>query len=306
MSDEQIQSSVQWDGHSGSIPATQSLRADVASRASGLIAAVNAATALPTRPVAGPAMTAGAATGPPPAVAPPHMYVPAAPMPMPIPSAQRPAFVPHLTSATAGLLPPPPPPMIPTPAPVVVAAVPAVSAGVLPPPPPPVMLSSLAAVAAAPPPPPPPGPPSVPSLTHQVSVPPPAPPAGADGVIEQPQAKKARSEAPLVPEVPIAIISADEFAAAHPGPVSVQISLPPSIVSKSGSSSLTFNDRPILSTIKQLKELAAAELQGVTVGKLQLKHSVLGFLKDANTLAVGNLTNSSVLELSIKERGGKK
>lgn len=59
--------------------------------------------------------------------------------------------------------------------------------------------------------------------------------------------------------------------------------------------------------MKEIKESVAAQhLGNMPVGKFQLKHAIHGFLKDANSLAGLNLGSNTILELTIKSRGGKR
>ena len=66
-------------------------------------------------------------------------------------------------------------------------------------------------------------------------------------------------------------------------------------------------------TVKEVKESITALLQQSTgapeampANKQQLKAPLVGFLKDANTLAAHNVGDRAVLELSGRSRGGKR
>lgn len=105
------------------------------------------------------------------------------------------------------------------------------------------------------------------------------------------------------------LMPAAEFSARFPQPVTLQVLLPsdPSAPAAwnltGGSVSVAM---PVMHTVKQLKELLSTQLGGMPTSKQQLKHSVFGFLKDANSLAELNLGDGSTVELSVKSRGGKR
>lgn len=118
------------------------------------------------------------------------------------------------------------------------------------------------------------------------------------------------------------MLSAEEFKAKNPGPLTVQILLP----LESSVPDWNLQGQAIIvdgiaadSTIKQLKErLSTQYLGGMPLGKQQLKTTIHGFLKDASTIASLNIgtpsasfnssmvASSSIMELSIKSRGGKR
>lgn len=108
----------------------------------------------------------------------------------------------------------------------------------------------------------------------------------------------------------LGLISAEEFASQYPGSYNLEIM----VANDPSSSHWNFNGQSIslqissvLLTIKDLKELLSVSyLNNITIGKLQLKHMNLGFVKDVNTLASLNLGPGSVLEASVKSRGGKR
>jgi hypothetical protein len=60
-------------------------------------------------------------------------------------------------------------------------------------------------------------------------------------------------------------------------------------------------------TIKDLKDQLLNQLgSSLSSGKLQIRHTVHGFLKDPQSLASLNLGAGTVLEASVKSRGGKR
>jgi splicing factor 3A subunit 1 len=110
--------------------------------------------------------------------------------------------------------------------------------------------------------------------------------------------------------VSLALIPAEEFAAIYTGPCNVEIQLP----NDSSNSQFNLNGQTVTLhltnvsvTIKDVKELLSINhLNQMSTGKIQLKHAVHGFLKDANSLASLNLGNGTILEMSVKSRGGKR
>ncbi len=107
----------------------------------------------------------------------------------------------------------------------------------------------------------------------------------------------------------LALIPAEEFAAIYSGPCNIDISLP----NDSSNAQHNLNGQTVtlhvtvLTTVKELKEmLSNNHLNQMGTGKIQLKHNVHGFLKDANSLASLNLGNGTSLEMSVKSRGGKR
>jgi len=62
---------------------------------------------------------------------------------------------------------------------------------------------------------------------------------------------------------------------------------------------------PLSQTVGEFKEALQA-LTGLAAGKINLKHSQWGLLKDHLSLAHYNLDGNSELQLLIRERGGRK
>jgi hypothetical protein len=118
----------------------------------------------------------------------------------------------------------------------------------------------------------------------------------------EPNAKKAKSDTFLYP--------ADEYALFNPAPITLHIVVPVDTQMTAwnlNGQTLSIPDLSITSTVKDLKELLALNyLGGLQAGKQQIKSASLGFLKDTSSLAAYNLKSDSVLELSLKSRGGKK
>lgn len=129
---------------------------------------------------------------------------------------------------------------------------------------------------------------------------PPVPPVGLHphpAPEEEPQTKKQKLEGELIPE--------QQFLAENPGPVKVKIQLP--VVEKGNwnlnGQTLEFTVNPS-DTAGRLKELVKEQLQ-MPQNKQNLKIPGQQFMKDANTLAFYNVRNDTVINLTVKERGGR-
>lgn len=126
--------------------------------------------------------------------------------------------------------------------------------------------------------------------------------------------------APLPPSEPIQptkqnnLIPAEEFSQLHPGHVTIIILIPFDPAQKE-STGWDFNGQQLSltlasvseATVKDIKDLICTQLGGMPASKQQLKSTLSGvFLKDSNTLAMGNIGSGAVLELSARSRGGGK
>ncbi|KAJ3215456.1 splicing factor 3a, subunit 1 [Dinochytrium kinnereticum] len=233
--------------------------------------------------------------------------VQSAPAPLPLPVYRPPAVTPLPPPSMAP--PPPPPRLVPPPAPpagVTFEAKPVMNAQRPPPPPPP--------ISRGPPPPPmmgsaPPPPPPVAGIARTASV--------AEIEDEEPVAKRVKMEPPLPGFIP-----ESHFMGMAKGTVSVQLRvLPNPAISKHGwkvpdSPTSLLRIPGILPThhISEIKELIASLTQWPAARqKLTLEERTgNGFytgrhvLKDGLTAAYYNLVAGDVLELALKERGGKK
>lgn len=262
------QSRVQWDGSHTTVMSTQRLKDEMAANISTVSTSAASASAS-SAPVIGPA-----AAPPPPQLTLPGSFgkgmaaPPPAPRPVPVPLSIHPVPPPHVA----------PVPILPT-LPVIPMSY------SMPPPPPP--MPTLPPFAGA----------AVPTMPPGF-VPPAAVPGPSTDMDEENKAKRPR----VVPD----LLSAEDFAAAHPEPVSFTVAMPnePAFNFSGQSVELTLS---ILATIKDVKEAVLQQLgSSLGVGKLQIKHSAQGFLKDQSSLAAVNLTSGSALEASIKSRGGKR
>lgn len=62
----------------------------------------------------------------------------------------------------------------------------------------------------------------------------------------------------------------------------------------------------ISETVKALKEMIGATLNGMPANKQKLRTDALGYLKDNKSLAYYNFVDGIEIELGTKERGGRK
>jgi len=115
---------------------------------------------------------------------------------------------------------------------------------------------------------------------------------------DEPSSKRQRTEENLIPE--------GEFLARNISPVSFKVIVPqmpdkPEWKLEGQMLTLTLQLTDTVNTIKQriMEEL------GMPQGKQKLQHENI-FLKDANSLAYYNITPGTMLNLQLKERGGRK
>jgi len=115
---------------------------------------------------------------------------------------------------------------------------------------------------------------------------------------DEPASKKSRIEEHLIPE--------GEFLARNAGPVTFKVSVPsmadkPEWKCDGQMMSVTL---ALTETVNSVKSKIMEEI-GMPQGKQKLQHETL-FLKDANSLAYYNIMPGAVLNLQLKERGGRK
>lgn len=92
-----------------------------------------------------------------------------------------------------------------------------------------------------------------------------------------------------------------EWATQHPEPITLSV-----IVSDSDTSETKFDlTIPIMTSVKVIKDELVGKAN-IPVNKQILKIEHLGFLKDKLTMAHYNITSGTTLQLSTKERGGRK
>jgi len=187
---------------------------------------------------------------------------------------------------------PPPPPMstmmnLPPPPPVLPPGGPPPQFLGIPPPPPPGGLPRM-------PPPPPrfvdPNPPVAPPMPNK-----------RDGDMDDMVGKKSRSEpaeANLIPE--------DVFLSSNPNPVTFGVQIP-NMPDKGEWKLDGITIRLTLPPTDQVSVIKAKlhEITGMPAGKQKLQLGGI-FIKDSNTLAYYNVTPASLVQLQLKERGGRK
>ncbi|XP_065187262.1 splicing factor 3A subunit 1-like [Sycon ciliatum] len=304
---------VTWDGHSGSRDMVkESARKEVSkmSLSEQMAASQKARGILPREE----AERIGPHPGPPPMPPVPLSATQAPPLRPPSGSVRTVAPPPPVSSAasmTGAVRPPAPPamPLIRPPGPPLMAMPPRMPMGARPPPPmgaPPMQRPPMP-MPGGPPPPGPPGPPMQPGMAppRPAAPPPPGmpgpPPGGPPppGVGDEPASKRRPDpEDHLIPE--------DQFIAQHPGPVTFGVVIPNS----SEKSEWQLNGQtvrislPITDPVSVIKAKLFEEV-GLPAGKQKL---VMGpmFVKDSNSLGFYNVTPATVMQLQLKERGGRK
>lgn len=136
---------------------------------------------------------------------------------------------------------------------------------------------------------PPPPPNFAPSMPPPMSIAPAA---------DEPTAKKQKTEDSLIPE--------DEFLQQNPLSVTLRVAVPLATDKeewnlKGQTLALTLELTECISTVKQ----KIHEATGLPPGKQKLSYEGI-FVKDSNSLAYYNVTQGSVIQLQLKERGGRK
>ncbi|XP_070565002.1 splicing factor 3A subunit 1-like [Ptychodera flava] len=157
------------------------------------------------------------------------------------------------------------------------------------PPGPPQMMQFMGRVNPTPPTAPPPQPPQPPQQEPNRAIAPPS---------DEPPAKKQKTEDTLMPE--------QQYLAKNPGPVTFKVQVPnlpdkPEWKLSGQSLSITL---PITDQVSVIKAKLFEELSMPT-GKQKLQLEGM-FIKDSNSLAFYNMSHSSVVQLQLKERGGRK
>ncbi|KAE9038902.1 hypothetical protein PR003_g3846 [Phytophthora rubi] len=124
--------------------------------------------------------------------------------------------------------------------------------------------------------------------------------SGPPGEDLEPAAKRQRTGgSSLLPE--------NEFAARHPGVVRLMVKVPDDPDNaqwKLEGQTLTV-ELDVKDNMRTLKQKLMNELQNMPVNKQQLKFA-MGFVKDALTCAHYNFVNGTMLELSVRQRGGRR
>ncbi|XP_044978530.1 probable splicing factor 3A subunit 1 [Hordeum vulgare subsp. vulgare] len=152
--------------------------------------------------------------------------------------------------------------------------------------------------------PPPPHMQNMPTMVNPIGIPqpppplPPQPPAEEQPPLpEEPEPKRQRTDdASLIP--------AEQFLAQHPGPARISVSVPNLDEGNLRGQVLEISVQSLSDTIGSLKEQVAGELQlPANKQKLSVRTS---FLKDNLSLAYYNVGPGVVINLALRERGGRK
>jgi len=115
---------------------------------------------------------------------------------------------------------------------------------------------------------------------------------------DEPASKRSRTEENLIPEA--------DFLARNPSPVTMKVAVPnmPDKPEWKLEGQMLTVTLALTETVNSVKSQITEEL-GMPQGKQKLQHESI-FLKDANTLAYYNILPGTVLNLQLKERGGRK
>jgi len=150
-----------------------------------------------------------------------------------------------------------------------------------------------------------PPPPHMPPMVNPIGIPqPPAPPLPPQPPAEEqppppdePEPKRLRADdASLIP--------AEQFLTQHPGPASISVSVPNLDEGNLRGQVLEIRVQSLSDTVGSLKEQIAGELQlPANKQKLSVRTS---FLKDNLSLAYYNVGPGVVINLTLRERGGRK
>ncbi|KAG8052438.1 hypothetical protein GUJ93_ZPchr0001g33158 [Zizania palustris] len=147
-------------------------------------------------------------------------------------------------------------------------------------------------------------PPHMQTMVNPIGIPqaqpplPPQPPAEEQPPLpDEPEPKRQRTDdASLIP--------AEQFLAQHPGPARISVSVPNLDEGNLRGQVLEISVQSLLDTVGSLKEQIAGELQlPANKQKLSVRTS---FLKDNLTLAYYNVGPGVVINLTLRERGGRK
>ncbi|KAI6661657.1 hypothetical protein LOD99_13530 [Oopsacas minuta] len=117
--------------------------------------------------------------------------------------------------------------------------------------------------------------------------------------MHDPMAKRPRTEEEM-------LVHEDEFIRYHPGPVSFRVQcpqLPEKPEWNLNGQILTIN-LPVEDQVSVIKAMIAAQID-MPIGKQKLQLGSI-FLKDSNSLGFYNISEETVVQLVVKERGGRK
>ena len=101
--------------------------------------------------------------------------------------------------------------------------------------------------------------------------------------------------------------TSEEFLGAHPGGGAVKVQLPAVDGDDTLNGQVVEVAVPSLATsVADLKKLIKEAAGGLAANKQKISTPALGFLTDKHSLAYYNIAVGATLQLSLKERGGRK
>lgn len=103
-----------------------------------------------------------------------------------------------------------------------------------------------------------------------------------------------------------ALVPEDQWIRANPGPITVHIKIPDAAEDWGLRGQIIQLPMDLRQTIGAIKMRLAGILTGMPIAKMKLKTNEHSVLKDQETLAHYNFSNGILLDLTIKERGGRR
>jgi splicing factor 3A subunit 1 len=123
----------------------------------------------------------------------------------------------------------------------------------------------------------------------------------------EPNAKKQKMDEDEMGGKELNLVPEREWLKQYSGPVNVVVTVPNLPETKWPLHGQTLRIQIVINdTIQNLKEKVADSLGGMPANKQKLKTDELGYLKETNTLAYYNAKDGFTIELTVKERGGRK
>ena len=116
--------------------------------------------------------------------------------------------------------------------------------------------------------------------------------------VETVQTPRFEEQSILVPE--------EQWIRMNPGPITVHIKVPDTVEDWGLRGQIIQLPLDIRHTIGTVKMRLASILSGMPISKMKLKTNEHSVLKDHETLAHYNFTNGTLLDLTVKERGGRR
>uniref|UniRef100_A0A0E0CIG7 Splicing factor 3A subunit 1 n=1 Tax=Oryza meridionalis TaxID=40149 RepID=A0A0E0CIG7_9ORYZ len=152
--------------------------------------------------------------------------------------------------------------------------------------------------------PPPPHMPTMATMVNPIGIPQPPPPLPPQPPAEEQPPQPDEPEPKRLRTDDASLIPAEQFLAQHPGPAHISVSVPNLDEGNLRGQVLEIGVQSLSDTVGSLKEQIAGELQlPANKQKLSVRTS---FLKDNLTLAYYNIGPGVVINLTLRERGGRK